>query len=787
MLMPFMAPAASASAAKVTPMATAGFYHSLVLRDDGTVWIWGRNDSGQLGDGTTADKTTPVMVKVKDYDGTLVPLSGVAALAGGSLHSLALDMDGTVWAWGSNGYGQVGDGTSGSGASRLTPVKVLGEGGAGYLSNVKAIAAGTYHSLALDYDGTVWIWGGNSEGQLGIGTNDYFAHPVPVRVKVKDYDGTSVPLSGVKAIAAGTYHSLALDYDGTVWAWGYNKFGQLGDGTSVNKNTVVQAKNLFGITVIVSGGTHSLGFTDDGTVWAWGGNGSGQLGDGTTADHPAPVMVKVKDHNGTSVPLAGVAALAGGASHSLALDHDGTILTWGSNSNGQLGNGARNVNKYTPVYVVDSAGQYFTGVTALAKGHNHSLAIRNYCEVWTWGSNDYGQVGDDTSGSGVSRLTPIQVSGGETGDEYLSLCTPPDPATPTDPITDPMTDTAGTITGLAAGGFHSLALKEGKVLSWGKNNFGQLGDGTIKSNHTPSQVKGEDGMDLTDVTAVAAGTYHSLALKEGKVLAWGKNNIGQLGDGTKTNRRTPVHTSGLSGIVAIAAGCSHSLALDNDGTVWVWGRNSFSQLGDGTKTSRLIPVPVLSGVTAIAAKGDYSLALDNDGMVWSWGRNNFGQLGDGTKTNKHIPVRIGLSAKAIVAGGYHSLALDNDGMVWSWGRNNNGQLGDGTNINRYSPTPVDLNAAALTAGWYHSFALGSNGTVWAWGRNGSGQLGDGTIKGSLTPVQIGLYAKILAAGGWHSLALRDNDEVWSWGHNGSGQLGNGTTKRYIVPTRGMEE
>jgi alpha-tubulin suppressor-like RCC1 family protein len=112
MLMPFMAPAASASAAKVTPMATAGFYHSLVLRDDGTVWAWGRNDSGQLGDGTTADKTTPVRVKVKDYDGTLVPLSGVAALAGGSLHSLALDMDGTVWAWGSNQNGQLGARTS---------------------------------------------------------------------------------------------------------------------------------------------------------------------------------------------------------------------------------------------------------------------------------------------------------------------------------------------------------------------------------------------------------------------------------------------------------------------------------------------------------------------------------------------------------------------------------------------------------------------------------------------------------------------------------------------------
>jgi len=194
---------------------------------------------------------------------------------------------------------------------------------------------------------------------------------------------------------------------------------------------------------------------------------------------------------------------------------------------------------------------------------------------------------------------------------------------------------------LAAGGTHSLALRaDGTVWAWGWNDQGQLGDGTDTDRHTPVRVRG-----LTDVVAVAAGRAHSLALRaDGTVWAWGSNEDGELGDGTDTDRHTPVKVPGLSDVVAVAARDWHSLALRADGTVWAWGNNRFGQLGDGTDTDRHTPVkvPGLTDVVAVAAGEYHSLALRADGTVWAWGRNGYGQLGDGTTTHRHTPVKVQL-------------------------------------------------------------------------------------------------------------------------------------------------
>ena len=288
---------------------------------------------------------------------------------------------------------------------------------------------------------------------------------------------------------------------------------------------------------------------------------------------------------------------------------------------------------------------------------------------------------------------------------------------------------------ISAGGNHSLALKsDGTVYAWGWNQFGQLGDGTMTDRTTPVQVSG-----LSGVTAISAGGNHSLALKsDGTVWAWGWNSFGQLGDGTiTTNRLTPVQVSGLSGITAIAAGGEHSLALKQDGTVWAWGNNSFGQLGDGTTLYRPTPVQVsnLSGITAIEAGDVHSLALKQDSTVWAWGDNSFGQLGDGTTTERHTPVQVsGLTgATAIATGRGYSLALKQDGTVWAWGVNTTGALGEGP--------------------------------VWAWAYNVAGQLGDGTLIERHTPVQVKGLTNITAieAGTVHSLALKQDGTVWAWG------------------------
>ena len=594
------------------------------------------------------------------------------------------------------------------------------------------IAAGDYHSLALRNDGTVWACGANDYGQLGDGTLINRVSPVQVS-----------GLYGITAIAAGQFYSLALGDDGTVWAWGENYLGQLGDGTTIDRVTPGQVSGLYGITAIAAGGAHSLALGDDGTVWAWGANDYGQLGDGTENMRTTPVQVG---------GLYGVTAITAGEFHSLALGNDGTVWAWGENYLGQLGDGTT-MNRVTPVQVSG-----LTGIIAVSGGGYHNLAQKSDGGVWVWGDNSFGQLGDGTTT--VRRTTPVQVSG-LTG-----------------------------IIAIAGGLFHSLALKsDGMIWAWGDNENGQLGDGTITAGTiTPVLVSG-----FNDAIAITGGCAHSLALKDdGTVWAWGSDYYGQLGSGIPTVRETPVKVNGRHEVTDIAAGGYHSLALGNDGTVWAWGGNYSGQLGDGTTIDRAEPGMVngLNGkFTKIAAGYSHSLALKDDRTVWAWGNNYYGQLGDGTETMRTTPVRVGglTGIVAVSGGGSHSLALKSDGTVWAWGSNGSGQLGDGTTIVRTTPVRVSglTGIIAVSGGGYHSLALKSDGTVWAWGSNSSGQLGDGTTTSRTTPVQVSGLTGIIAVsgGGYHSLALKSDSTVWAWGLNSNGQLGDGTTTSKKTPVR----
>jgi alpha-tubulin suppressor-like RCC1 family protein len=344
---------------------------------------------------------------------------------------------------------------------------------------------------------------------------------------------------------------------------------------------------------------------------------------------------------------------------------------------------------------------------------------------------------------------------------------------------------------IAGGAEHSLAIcSNGTVQSWGGNQWGELGNGTLATSTVPVAVS-----TLTGIISVAAGFGHSVALKnDGTVWAWGWNYYGQLGDSTTTDRLTPVQVSMLTGITAITAGSFHCLALKNDGTVWAWGYNAYGQLGDSTIADSHVPVQVniFNGIVMLAGGGGHSLALKNDGTVWAWGENGTGELGNGTTTSSLTPVQVSaLTGITSIAawGANHSMAVKNDGTVWTWGLNTYGQLGIGSSDGNPHPVPVQVSTltgiTAVASGTWHILALKNDSSVWAWGNNQYGQLGDGTSTDRWIPIQVNLLSGIteVAAGSEHSLSIKNDGTARSWGRNIIGKLGDGTTINQWVPVQ----
>ncbi|MBP7963143.1 MAG: hypothetical protein KBG20_07640 [Caldilineaceae bacterium] len=697
---------------------SGGSSHTCALTSAGGVKCWGWNESGQIGDGTTkTERPTPV-----DVTGLG---SGVTAIAAGGYFSCALTTTGGVKCWGMNSQGQLGDGTT---TSRSAPVDVTG-----LTSGVTAIAAGGYHTCALTTGGGVKCWGENFQGQLGDNTTTPKTTPV-------DVTGLT---SGVTAIAAGYFHTCALTSAGGVKCWGYNANGTLGDNTTTNRLTPTDVVGMSsGVAAIAAGYYHTCALITGGGVKCWGDNFGGQLGDGTTTDRLTPV-----DVIGMS---SGVTAIDTGNFHTCTLTMAGGVKCWGYNSRGQVGDGTE-TRKSSPVDVTGLG----SGVAAIGIDGDHACAVTTTGEVKCWGNNAYGQLGDNTGGA---KLTPVDVMGLNSGAVTIEAsghngytcvlttgggvkCWGDGLLTPTDKV-----GLSNDLAAVAAGDAHTCILGNGGfVKCWGKNDHGQLGDGTTdyyKSN--PVDVTGLS----SGVLAIAAGdgsyTYdssspgtHTCALTAaGGVKCWGNNGSGQLGDGSTTDKNTPVDVTGLSsGITAIAVGGNHTCALTAAGGVKCWGNNWEGQLGDGTSSTRNTPVDVSglgSGVTAISAGTWHTCALTIGGGVKCWG-----DISGGGLTPKDV---VGLSSgvAAIDAGDSFTCAVTTGGGAKCWGANYFAQLGDGTKESKSTPTDVvglSSGVAAIAAGVYHACALTTSGGAKCWGSAGDGQLGDGTAW-RLTPVAV---------------------------------------------------
>ncbi|MCL2026082.1 MAG: hypothetical protein FWG92_04675, partial [Leptospirales bacterium] len=312
---------------------SAGTWHTAAIKNDGTLWTWGHNEWGQLGDGTTIQCSVPVQENTKANDWKTV-YAGVS-------HTAAIKNDGTLWTWGGNYFGQLGDETT---THRNIPVQENTKA-----NNWKEVCAGYQYTAAIKDDGTLWTWGYNNFGQLGDGTTKRRNIPVQENTKANNW----------KAVSARYQYTAAIKDNGTLWAWGNNEYGQLGNGTTKRQNIHIQENTKANDwKEVCAGAYHTTAIKNDGTLWAWGHNSSGQLGDGTTTQRNIPVQENTKTNDWKKV--------CAGAYHTAAIKNDGTLWVWGHNLNNQLGDGTT-THQNIPVQENTKANNW----KAISAGYRH--------------------------------------------------------------------------------------------------------------------------------------------------------------------------------------------------------------------------------------------------------------------------------------------------------------------------------------------------------------------------------------------------------------------------------
>jgi len=711
---------------KTIKSVSVGLNHSCAIASDNQAYCWGYNNYGQLGNNSTTQSNVPVAVN------TTGALNGktIKSISAGWSATCAIASDDQAYCWGYDTYGGLGNNST---TRSLVPVAV---DTTGVLSGktIKSISAGQYFACVTASDDQAYCWGYDNYGQLG--NNSVVQSLVPVAV-----DTTGL-LSGktVKSISTGYNHTCAIASDDRAYCWGYNPYGGLGNNTSTNSSVpvavdttgVLSGKN---IKTIAAGYYATCAFTSDDQVSCWGYNGYGQLGNNSTAQSRVPVAID------TSGAISGktIKSISFNWTHVCAAYDDNHVYCWGGDDFGQLGIGSTSISKvaaavdssYTPPAILSGLTN-----TAVSSGYYNACSLTSGGQVYCWGYNTLGQVGNNTTDNSYVP-SAVYTAGALSGKTIKSIST---------------------------GWANNCAIaSDDQVYCWGDGFYGALGNNTTVLSKVPVATDTTGVLSGKTIKSVSTGYYATCVIaSDDLAYCWGYNTNGGLGNNSTTQSKVPVavDTTGvLSGktIKSISVGQYYTCAIASDDLAYCWGNNSNGQLGNNSTTQSLVPVAVntagvLSGKTmkSISTGYNHTCAIASDDQVYCWGYDLYGQLGNNSTTQSTVPVAVtttgafsGKTVKSIFNSYYSTCAVASDNQVYCWGNNTYGQLGNNSTTQSKVPVAVDTTGVlsgktikSMSTSNYSVCVIASDDQIYCWGNNLNGELGNNSTVNSLVPVSV---------------------------------------------------